>query len=112
MASKLSAFNKKLESCTRCPRLEKYVASFRDQEGYWARPVPGFGDPAASLLVLGLAPGAHGANRTGRPFTGDGAGAFLYRSEALPGLGRNAEAFLYPRAQSIPLGSVKHGMKR
>ncbi len=80
MASKLSAFNKKLESCTRCPRLEKYVASFRDQEGYWARPVPGFGDPAASLLVLGLAPGAHGANRTGRPFTGDGAGAFLYRA--------------------------------
>ncbi len=45
---------------------------------YWARPVPGFGDPAARVLIVGLAPGAHGANRTGRPFTGDGAGNFMY----------------------------------
>jgi uracil-DNA glycosylase family 4 len=47
-------------------------------ETYWAKPVPGFGDPKARILVLGLAPGAHGANRTGRPFTGDGSGDFMY----------------------------------
>ncbi|NRA96301.1 MAG: uracil-DNA glycosylase [Planctomycetes bacterium] len=80
MPSKLDAFNKRVCACTRCPRLAEYVASFQDNDGYWARPVPGFGDPRAKLLVLGLAPGAHGANRTGRPFTGDGAGAFLYRA--------------------------------
>jgi uracil-DNA glycosylase family 4 len=50
---------------------------YRDQE-YWSRPVPGFGDPNARILVLGLAPGAHGANRTGRPFTGDASGDFMY----------------------------------
>ena len=68
-------------SCERCPRLRSYckrVASekkraYRD-EVYWGRPVPGFGDPAARLLLLGLAPAAHGANRTGRVFTGDGVG--------------------------------------
>jgi uracil-DNA glycosylase family 4 len=51
--------------------------AYRDQQ-YWAKPVPGFGDPKARLLVLGLAPGAHGANRTGRPFTGDASGDFMY----------------------------------
>lgn len=80
MPSKLDAFNERVCACTRCPRLAEYVASFREDDTYWARPVPGFGDPKAKLLVLGLAPGAHGANRTGRPFTGDGAGAFLYRA--------------------------------
>lgn len=72
-------------SCERCPRLREYCAgigetrrkAYRDEE-YWARPVPGFGDPNARILVLGLAPGAHGANRTGRPFTGDGSGNFMY----------------------------------
>jgi uracil-DNA glycosylase family 4 len=72
-------------SCDRCSRLRDYChtlgetrrKSFRDQE-YWAKPVPGFGDPHARILVLGLAPGAHGANRTGRPFTGDGSGDFMY----------------------------------
>src|SRR5207344_2857108 len=67
--------------CERCPRLRSYCievgrtkkASFRDQT-YWARPVPGFGDPNAEVLILGLAPAAHGANRTGRVFTGDGGG--------------------------------------
>ena len=51
--------------------------AFRDWE-YWAKPVPGFGDPDARMLILGLAPGAHGSNRTGRPFTGDGSGGFMY----------------------------------
>ena len=72
-------------ACTRCPRLVIYreeiaVAkrrAYRDWT-YWGRPVPGFGDPHARVLVLGLAPGAHGSNRTGRPFTGDASGNFMY----------------------------------
>ena len=71
-------------SCEACPRLRRYClrvaqekkAAHRD-ETYWGRPVPGFGDPAARLLLVGLAPAAHGANRTGRVFTGDGSGDFL-----------------------------------
>ena len=71
--------------CDRCTRLRTYCAgigetrrrAYQDQE-YWAKPVPGFGDPNARVLILGLAPGAHGANRTGRPFTGDGSGDFMY----------------------------------
>ncbi|HUI83792.1 MAG TPA: uracil-DNA glycosylase [Candidatus Binatia bacterium] len=69
----------------RCPRLvawreqvgRKKRRAWREQE-YWARPVPGFGDPRARVLILGLAPGAHGSNRTGRPFTGDASGKFMY----------------------------------
>ncbi len=72
-------------TCERCPRLRDYCReigetrrrAYQDQV-YWARPVPGFGDPKARVLILGLAPGAHGANRTGRPFTGDGSGYFMY----------------------------------
>jgi uracil-DNA glycosylase family 4 len=72
-------------ACERCTRLRTYCTglgetrrrAYQDQE-YWARPVPGFGDPRARILILGLAPGAHGANRTGRPFTGDGSGDFMY----------------------------------
>ena len=72
-------------SCERCPRLREYCQrigrekrrAFRDVT-YWARPVPGFGDSHARVLVLGLAPGAHGSNRTGRPFTGDASGKFMY----------------------------------
>jgi uracil-DNA glycosylase family 4 len=72
-------------SCVRCPRLVAWReqvgrdrrAAFRDEE-YWARPVPGFGDPAARLLVAGLAPAAHGGNRTGRVFTGDRSGEWLF----------------------------------
>jgi uracil-DNA glycosylase len=71
--------------CERCPRLREWcrevartkVKRFRDQE-YWGRPVPGFGDPRARLLVVGLAPAAHGGNRTGRVFTGDRSGDFLF----------------------------------
>ena len=72
-------------TCERCPRLRFYCLeiaatrrrAYRDQV-YWGLPVPGFGDPQARVLILGLAPGAHGANRTGRPFTGDGSGDFLF----------------------------------
>jgi uracil-DNA glycosylase family 4 len=74
-----------IASCRKCPRLVEYrekVATekrraFRDWT-YWGRPVPGFGDPRAELFILGLAPAAHGANRTGRVFTGDRSGEFLY----------------------------------
>ena len=74
-------------ACTRCERLRDYCrrvaaekkTAHRD-DVYWGRPVPGFGDPSARLLVLGLAPAAHGANRTGRVFTGDGSGDFLMRA--------------------------------
>ena len=81
----LPVLNQAVIACTRCPRLVSYreqVArekrrAYREQD-YWARPVPGFGDPQARLLILGLAPGAHGSNRTGRPFTGDASGKFMY----------------------------------
>ena len=81
----LKVLNAEVISCTRCPRLVVYreqIArekrrAYRDHE-YWGKPVPGFGDPHARVLVLGLAPGAHGSNRTGRPFTGDASGNFMY----------------------------------
>jgi len=84
-ASWLDELNREVVVCTRCPRLVVYreqVArekrrAYRDCE-YWGKPVPGFGDPKARVLVLGLAPGAHGSNRTGRPFTGDASGKFMY----------------------------------
>jgi uracil-DNA glycosylase family 4 len=67
--------------CVQCPRLATFLATVRhDNAGYYARPVPPFGDPAAPLLIVGLAPGMHGANRTGRPFTGDYAGILLYET--------------------------------
>ncbi|EIA39046.1 uracil-DNA glycosylase [Thermus parvatiensis] len=78
------AFVQSLAACRLCPRLvawrEEVVGRKRAFRGepYWARPVPGFGDPEARILLFGLAPGAHGSNRTGRPFTGDASGAFLY----------------------------------
>ncbi len=81
----LEEVEKKITTCKICPRLvawrekvgEVKRRAFLDQT-YWARPVPGFGDPAARVLVVGLAPGAHGSNRTGRMFTGDASGDFLY----------------------------------
>ena len=67
--------------CTRCPRLAAFLREARGHyPEYWARPVPSFGDVNARLLIVGLAPGMHGANRTARPFTGDHAGILLYRS--------------------------------
>jgi uracil-DNA glycosylase len=84
-ASPLVLFNQGLIRCQRCSRLRNYCEgiatskrrAYRDWI-YWAKPVPSFGDEQARLLILGLAPGAHGSNRTGRPFTGDGSGDFLY----------------------------------
>ena len=65
--------------CLACPRLASHLSRIRDMyPRYYARPVPPFGDPQARLLIVGLAPGMHGANRTGRPFTGDHAGILLY----------------------------------
>lgn len=84
-AVRLDDLNRRIVACQRCPRLRQHCAqvarvrrrSFRDFD-YWGRPVPSFGDPHARVLFVGLAPGAHGSNRTGRPFTGDGSGDFLY----------------------------------
>jgi uracil-DNA glycosylase family 4 len=81
----LAALEAEITGCRRCPRLVAWReevarvkrAAFADQE-YWGRPVPGFGDPTARLLILGLAPAAHGGNRTGRVFTGDRSGDFLF----------------------------------
>lgn len=86
MNSALDQLNQEIIACTRCPRLAAYCQqigrekrrAYREWD-YWARPVPGWGDHKARVLLLGLAPGAHGSNRTGRPFTGDGSGHFLYR---------------------------------
>lgn len=83
----VSALNAEIVRCRKCPRLLVYRESvakekrraFLDWE-YWGKPVPGFGDPNAKLLILGLAPAAHGANRTGRMFTGDRSGDFLYQA--------------------------------
>ena len=85
MASSLELLRRELITCDLCPRLVAYREkigrekrrAYMDCE-YWARPVPGFGDPNARVLILGLAPGAHGSNRTGRPFTGDSSGNFMY----------------------------------
>lgn len=79
--------------CTLCPRLARHLQSVRaEYPGYYARPVPAFGDPAARLLIIGLAPGLHGANRTGRPFTGDYAGLLLYRTLHKFGLASSPES--------------------
>ena len=85
--SALTGVRSDVVACRACPRLVTWreqvardkVARFADQE-YWGRPVPGFGDPDARVLILGLAPAAHGGNRTGRIFTGDRSGDFLYAS--------------------------------
>ncbi|HZL56559.1 MAG TPA: uracil-DNA glycosylase [Bryobacteraceae bacterium] len=86
-ANPLALLNAEIVSCERCPRLVPYrreVAAMKRRAylawNYWGKPVPSFGDPSARLLILGLAPGAHGANRTGRMFTGDRSGDFLFRA--------------------------------
>src|SRR3989304_3527684 len=85
MQSQLDKLNNEIITCRKCPRLVAWreeVArvkrkAYMDHE-YWGKPVPGFGDPKARVLVVGLAPGAHGSNRTGRQFTGDASGGFLF----------------------------------
>jgi uracil-DNA glycosylase family 4 len=81
----LTVLNREVEACVLCPRLVAYrqeIARVKRRAylswEYWGKPVPGFGDPHARVLVMGLAPGAHGSNRTGRPFTGDASGNFMY----------------------------------
>ena len=80
----LEELNEEIVSCQKCPRLLAWASSRQGENtlykeyNYWGKPVTGFGDINARLLIIGLAPGAHGANRTGRPFTGDTAGAYLY----------------------------------
>ena len=89
----LDAIEREVIACTRCPRLVEWrqraarekVARFRS-DTYWGRPVPGFGDPDARILLLGLAPAAHGGNRTGRVFTGDASGDFLWPALQAAGL--------------------------
>jgi uracil-DNA glycosylase family 4 len=89
----LAALSSEIVACRRCPRLVAWreavardkVARFRD-EPYWGRPVPGFGDPGARILLVGLAPAAHGGNRTGRVFTGDASGDFLFEAMHAVGL--------------------------
>jgi uracil-DNA glycosylase family 4 len=85
--NRLAILEREVIACERCPRLREYCVrvaetkrrAYRDWN-YWGKPVPGFGDPKARLLVIGLAPAAHGGNRTGRVFTGDRSGDYLYRA--------------------------------
>ena len=97
--SALNLLNKEIIQCRKCPRLVEWreeVArvkrkAYKD-EVYWGKPVPGFGDPQARVLVVGLAPGAHGSNRTGRNFTGDASGGFLFPALYRAGFANQAEA--------------------
>src|SRR5690348_14083148 len=81
----LAALNARVIACNRCERLRAYCKQVAETKRkayldceYWGLPVPSFGDPNAKVMIVGLAPGAHRSNRTGRPFTGDGSGNFLY----------------------------------
>jgi uracil-DNA glycosylase family 4 len=107
----LAGFNARVVACAKCPRLREYCAeiarvkrrAYADAD-YWGRPVPSFGDAEARVLVVGLAPGAHGSNRTGRPFTGDGSGDFLYSTLYEAGFASQ------PKAISRDDGMKLHGL--
>jgi uracil-DNA glycosylase family 4 len=111
LPTSLEELNRQIVECDRCPRLREYCThlaqvkrrAYADCE-YWGRPVPSFGDPKARVLALGLAPGAHGSNRTGRVFTGDGSGDFFY-----PVLHRAGFAS-QPKATSRDDGMKLHGL--
>jgi uracil-DNA glycosylase family 4 len=104
----LAVLNERIVACERCERLrlydtmiaEKKRRAYKDAE-YWGKPVPSFGDPQARVLFVGLAPGAHGSNRTGRPFTGDGSGKFLY--PLLHKVGFASQALSTDRADGLTL---------